>query len=311
MLASVSPGLWRAAFASEDGETLFAAGRYPEARVAFQHALATDPDHARAHYFLAQIQSRSGVCDSALGHMEKAVAADRRSIEYRLALASLYGQKTRQAMVLAAPGWARKWLRALQSAHQLDTTNVEARRRLVQYYLHAPGIGGGDKRKAIDLARASVAVDGIEGRLMLADALRRAGRPEQSIIEYRAVLERHPGNSGALRGLGYLFLGRDDFDAARGWFDRARESSPGDAANHEALADYFTKRGRDEEAIASLREALSLDSSRTAVRMEMARLYESHGRKEEAIRELESFLRLAPCHAAAAEARKQLKRLRR
>ena len=60
----------------EAARTGVSAGRLDDARIAYQHALATSPDSAFLHRELAMVERRQGNVDAALGHFARAIELD-------------------------------------------------------------------------------------------------------------------------------------------------------------------------------------------------------------------------------------------
>lgn len=309
LLSIVSLAIPAAADFQEPGEALLAEGRYQEAREHFQRALAENPRSARAHYMLGKTQFLVGDLDGALEEAEKAIELEEHSVEIRLFLATLYGQKTRRARFLSAPMWAGRWLRELEASHRLEPDNVEARSRLIEYYLHAPAIGGGDKKQATKLASETIALDEIKGRLLLAHAHRDSDRFGEARVEYEKILQRDPANVAAHIGMGRTLDASGDSTAAEEWFVKAIKIAPGDPAAHESLGDHFAARGITSRAVRSYLEALSLEPKAAAARYALASLYEDLGRPVEARQQYEAILRETPHFIDVEEARKRLARL--
>jgi len=293
------------------GEEMFAVDKLAEAADVFERVLAQEPGSARARYMLGRVRFLEGDLDSALKELEKAVDLGPENVEHRLFLAKLYGQKTRGAAFLAAPFWARKWLRELETSHRLEPANVEARSRLFQYYINAPAIGGGDKKAAIELAKETIALDETRGRLLLAEAYRKTDRLDEAVGEYEKLLALDPVNVTAHREMGNVAMARFDQAAAEGWFRKAVEIAPEDPAALESLGDYYARRGMRSRAIEAYLAVLSIAPKESEARFSLAKQYEELGRTEDAARQYQMLLDLTPSSFHAPEARERLDRIKR
>lgn len=79
-----------------------AAGRYDEARQAYQQALASAPDSAFLFRDLGVAETRAGLLDEAVGHLERAVALDKDDASAWAALAEAYDRNGRGLEAVAA-----------------------------------------------------------------------------------------------------------------------------------------------------------------------------------------------------------------
>lgn len=294
----------------DQGTALLAEGRLQEAGRIFEDVLADSPDRPQARYMLGRVRFLTGDLDGAVKQVKHAVELDEKNVEYRLFLATLYGQKARRASILGAPLWAKRWLNELETSHRLEPANIEARQHLIQYYLHAPAIGGGDKKRATVLSKETIGLDEIQGRLLLAHAHRDSDRFDDSAAEYQKVIQIEPGNLAAHIGMGYVHQARGDLGAAEEWFKKGVEIAPENASSHESLGDHYVRRGMSAEAIRAYLKSLALNPKSGDVLYAVARLYEDLGRPKDAGARYAELLRETPHSIHADEARKRLDRLR-
>lgn len=297
--------------ALERGQELFEAGNYLQARASLASVLARSPAHPEANYWMGRVLLRLGEFDQARNHLERAVTTEPANVEYRLALAAAYGEKARRSNFLSAPRWAGKWRRELETAFELAPENIKARSRLIQYYLNAPAIGGGDKEKGKRLAQETIELDEIEGRLLLANAHQRSRETEMAIAEYQRVIRLDPGNPRAHNALGYIHLRQKNYAAAESDFKKYVEVAPDDPNAYDSLGDYYSARGRMDQAMAEFERALEIDPLFSVSRFKLAQACEKRGMREEAIHHYETLLALTPGFSKAEEARKRLKGLKR
>jgi tetratricopeptide (TPR) repeat protein len=131
----------------EQGKILFQSERYDEAKIIFGQILDLNSENPEANYFMGRIYFAAGDYHKAKEYLEKAIRYDEENMAYHLWLAAVYQEKARRANFLSAAKWAGKWHKELERAFETDPKNIEARRRLIFYYLNAPRICGGDKEK--------------------------------------------------------------------------------------------------------------------------------------------------------------------
>jgi tetratricopeptide (TPR) repeat protein len=296
--------------ALERTQKLFEAADYAQARASMAPVLAQHPDHPEARYWMGRVLLRLAEFDQATDHLEAAVKAEPANVDYRLALATAYRERARRSSFLSAARWASKWRRELEKAFELDPKNLKARERLIQYYLNAPAIGGGDKEKGKRLARETIELDEIQGRLLLASAYRSAQEIEQAIAEYQRVIKLDPANGPAHNALGYIYLRQKNYAAAESYFKKYVDVAPGDPNPHDSLGDYYSARGRLDQAMAEFEKALEVNPRFSVSRFKLAQVCEKQRRHEEAIHHYETLLALAPAFIKAKEARKRLRNLK-
>jgi tetratricopeptide (TPR) repeat protein len=228
----------------EQGKNLFQSERYDEAKIIFEEVLNLNSENTEANYFMGRIHFAAGEYNKATEYSEKAVKIDEENIDYHLWLATVYQEKARRANFLSAAKLAGKWRKELERAFEIDSKNIGARRRLIFYYLNAPGIGGGDEEKGKKLAEETIKIDEIQGRLLLAYAFQRKENVEAAIAEYQKVVQLDPQNRSAYNSLGYIILKQKDYDAAEFNFKKYIEVAPADPNAYDSMGDYYSERGR-------------------------------------------------------------------
>lgn len=161
--------------ADTDAKTLFERGWYRRAAAALEAKVAASPNDAASLAMLAmtrqQLDDRKGAAEAA----ERAVAADPNDAAARWALASIEGEKAQNSGPVGQLGHARRFKKEAEAAAKLDPKHVPSRRALIQFHMMAPGVVGGDKKKAEALAAEIAAIDPVEGwlaRAMLASMKR-------------------------------------------------------------------------------------------------------------------------------------------
>jgi Flp pilus assembly protein TadD len=118
-------------------------------------------------------------------------------------------------------------------------------------------------------------------RLVLADALRLNQQEAEAGREYRAFLERSPGDPSARFGLGCVLLHESE-TAAREEFDRALAADPGHLGARKELAKLALRLGDPEEALRRADEAAKAAPFDAECRQLRAQALARLGRKEEA-----------------------------
>ena len=169
------------------------------------------------------------------------------------------------------------------------------------------------------------------------------GKTDDAIRHYEKALSYSPDFYPAHNNLGSAYLGRQNFEAARGQFEAALRANQNDAqacfnlANvllltqrypaaerqieeglqrrpdsafgHFLQGSLYSHTGRPELAEKSLQNALQLDPKMSEVYLQLVNLYLQQKRTPEAIGQLEAYLKAFPDSPFSPKARDLLKRL--
>jgi Flp pilus assembly protein TadD len=132
----------------------------------------------------------------------------------------------------------------------------------------------GDRTAAAVALRRALALDPArtDARLLEADLLLDAGRPEDAAAAYRSVLKAAPSSRAALVGLGRALVLGTDGTEAEAFIAELAARDPRDASPHLLRGVLFERRGQTGAALASYREALALDPGNVDARRGVDRL---------------------------------------
>jgi tetratricopeptide (TPR) repeat protein len=125
--------------------------------------VAASPNDAQAQWLLSRLRSAYKDADAALAPAEKAAALDPKNADYRWQVASVVGDQASKASMFKAMGLARRFRQEAEAALALNPRHIQSLSGLSQFYYEAPGIAGGDKKKAEDLANQVLAVSKVDG----------------------------------------------------------------------------------------------------------------------------------------------------
>jgi len=181
-------------------EKLIEEGHWKRARVLVEGRAAEAQQDPRACFLLSQVRAAFGDRSGPLPLAERAVVLDPRTAKYHRQVAEVVGMAAQQAGPLQQLFLARRFRKEIEIALSLDAQDVQALRDLLEFYLLAPGIAGGDRQKAKTIAQRIHAIDAAEG--FLADARtaqfeKRTGDAETALeqaaavrpVSYRAAIE--------------------------------------------------------------------------------------------------------------------------
>jgi len=184
-----------------DIQTLYNTGQYRQAAEALQAEVERNPKDAGLYFWLGRCFFELRDFSRSISSFESAVALDPGRSEYHDWLGKACGRKADESshsnMGLAV-SMARRTHHEFETAVQLDATNVNAQRDLVEFLASAPpgDLGGGEKH-ALDQIRALSAVDSLEGALALADLYAVRKKFDQAGEEYQKILDSSPNRIDA------------------------------------------------------------------------------------------------------------------
>jgi tetratricopeptide (TPR) repeat protein len=195
-------------------EKLIEAGHWKRARAVVEQRLRQAPQDADANYLLSQIRAAFGDRTSPLELATTAVRLDGGVARYHRQLAEVQGVMAQHANLFQQALLARRFRKEIDTALSLDPRDMQALRDLIEYYLMAPGILGGDTNKAEAVARQIAALDAVEG--LLAGARIAEFRKDSTRTE--ALLQRaaklRPPSYKAQMALAWFYLAPEHRDDA-------------------------------------------------------------------------------------------------
>jgi cytochrome c-type biogenesis protein CcmH/NrfG len=295
---------------SDLGRTLYDEKDYGAAEQVFSELIRAQPNHEEALYYLGRIHFDHSDLDSAKELLEQLNELVPDNADYHLQLAHVYSLKAKTSgFFLNKKKWAGRWKKQLERAYELDSGNVEIRRWLALYLLNAPGIGGGDKDRGMDIARGLIQTDEITGHLLTGYAYRRQKDYSFAAREYNTVLGIDPENSKAHRGLAHLYMAQEQLDSAEAYFLEAIELDPYEVDAYLDMASFYAKQDNTVKTIAYQEQALELDPLESDSRYFLAENLVETGNPKEAAHHYETLVMLTPRHHKAKDARKKLEKL--
>lgn len=187
-------------------ERLIEAGHWTRARTLVEARIREAPEDPLASFLLSQIRNAFDDHTTPLQLAERAVALDSHTAKYHRQLAEVLGVMAQNANVIRQLLLARRFRKEIDAALALDPRDVQALRDLLEFYLLAPYIAGGDPRKASSIAERIAAVDAPEGFLALArlTALNRPAAETEALL--RQAVQAQPSSYRARIALAQFYL---------------------------------------------------------------------------------------------------------
>ena len=135
---------------------------------------------------------------------------------------------------------------------------------------------------------------GIGQRVEQALALHKQGALGQARPLYEAVLRQVPGHADALRYMGMMAVQTGDASAAVEFLNRSIQANPANAATRSNLGVALRALDRHEDAQASFRAALELESDNPVDHFNLGITLKELGRAEEALASYDAAIALTP-----------------
>jgi tetratricopeptide (TPR) repeat protein len=225
-------------------EKLIAAGHWKEARTLVEARIREAPKDPLATFLLSQIRNAFGEHTTPLPLAEKAVALDGAVAKYHRQLAEVLGVVAQHSNTLQQVLLARRFRKEIETALTLDPTDVQALRDLLEFHLIAPGLLGGDQRKAAAISERIAALDAAEGYLAKARiAAYRKQSADAEALTWQAV-EVLPPSYRARIALAQLCIAREGAgsEAAEAQAKAALKLDSSRADAHAILASIYAAR---------------------------------------------------------------------
>ena len=208
-----------------------------------QSCLSEAPDDPNAT-FLARRSLRVRRSPPRRRLAEKAVLLDGSVARYHRQLAEVQGLLAQHANVFQQVMLARRFRKEIGAALERDPRDTQALRDLLEFYLLAPGVVGGDVKKADAMAQQISAISGVEGFLAKARVAEFRKDRWQAEALLRRVAEIRPASYKTQVALGsFLVSGHRDDSGAEAIARDAIALETGRVAAYCILAEVYAARG--------------------------------------------------------------------
>jgi tetratricopeptide (TPR) repeat protein len=227
-------------------EQLVDDGHFKQARALLDRQLQSNPNDPQLNWLAARIHRAFGDIPGAINYAQRAVQLAPQKADYHLTLAELQGRLAQQSSMLKQAILARTIHKELETAYQLEPTNLDAKWGLLEYYWLAPAIVGGDKAKARTMATDIGKLNAAQG--FVAQAVIAADEKRIADVErnYRKAIELDPKNYDARISLAQFYYGDDQkkYDLAEEQYRAAVKINPSRIEGYNGLAAIYAQRGQ-------------------------------------------------------------------
>jgi tetratricopeptide (TPR) repeat protein len=187
--------------------TLMEQGHWKQVRAIAQAGLKARPEDPEAHYLMGSVLMKWGDSNAAMPYAEKAVALAPQNAQYHWLLARIAGDQAERASLFKQLGLARRFRSETETVLRLDPRHIEGHFGMMVYYFKAPGIVGGDKKKAYAEADEIMKIDRAKGYMALVRLAQEEKQPQKLEDLYKKALEADPKTYEAHIGLVNVYAG--------------------------------------------------------------------------------------------------------
>ncbi len=285
----------------EEGKKLFKEEKFQEAKAVLEQVIKSDPRNHEAYFILGKIYYSEKNYDKSIENLEKAVELKDSVSEYHLWYGSSYLMKAQKSGKIKALFRAKKGVGELEKAVKLDSTDAEARFSLFQYYLVAPGIAGGDKKKAEKEAKIIQGLNPYLGAHACAaywEAEKNLEKTETYLNE--AVKLDTSSTFNSRYSLGYFFLRYKKYDKTVIVFEEILSKNPEEKnALYQIGKAYLLAQHNLDKAEDCFKKYLETEPTKNApswaaTHWRLGMVYNLQGKKELALQETKKALELEP-----------------
>ena len=231
-------------------DTLITEGHYLRARPITQAVLQKSPEDLRATIQSSVLAWAFSHFDEAIARAEKAVAMADQSPDAHTQLTNALGAKlvSSSAGTFEKMSLARRFRKEAERSLELDPKSLDALEDASRFYWNAPGVVGGDKSKAQQLADRVSQLDAARGAALKAGFAADEKDPakRKSSIEslWKAAVAAQPGSVDANAGLAAILFEEGKLPQAEAANRRAIALKPSRIAPYRQLAVLYATAGR-------------------------------------------------------------------
>lgn len=181
-------------------------GHFKQARPILEQELRNNPKDANALVLMARINLAYDNHENAIKLLRQAISLDPGNSDAHVYLAEAYGRKIQHSGMFDKVGMAKTIRKESERAVAADPRNVDALESLLEFHLEAPGMVGGNKDKAHELALRIADIDPVRGDFAQANIASHEKRyADEKEFQMKAV-QRDPRSYDALTGAADLYL---------------------------------------------------------------------------------------------------------
>jgi tetratricopeptide (TPR) repeat protein len=201
--------------------------KFDDAKAEVQALLAKNAKDDVALHCMGRIYVEMDKPGDAIGWFEKAVAASDKLSTHHLWLANALGAQAPHTNRLKLPFLARRVKSEFDKAVALDSSSIDARHGLIMFYSQAPGMLGGDMKKAKAQALEIGKLNAMRGHIEMAQLLESKDKDTVSAeAEFTAAIDAAPDSTAGYSGLAQFYRRHKRYPDAIAVYERLLNTKP-------------------------------------------------------------------------------------
>ena len=233
---------------------LYQQGEFAVATNVLYSLSRSSPSDSDVRLWLGKSYLKTRQWDKAVGEMEKATQLQPSSAKLQLWLGRACGARAAHSIFITAFGWAKRVVRAFETARKLSPEDIDVRFDLLEFYLNAPGAVGGGRDKADAEAKAISKLSPKRGYAARAAIFQKNKQWDLAKNEFMQAVADYPDDPDLCNDLADFLLDRKDFEGASSYAKRALK------------LDQESKRAELTWAAAATRLRVELDESESLLK---------------------------------------------
>jgi len=239
LLGSLIAVITPARASSDAGQLAFQAKDYSQATSLFEKQLEKNENNVVAHLYLAKIAVKKEDLDLAEEHILEAGELIEDNSEKTLDknikaevfhwLGSIMEMQAEKSSIFSMSGYAKKSLKSYLKSVELLPEKLQYREGLINFYLGAPSLLGGDIDKAIKHAKITFDQNPNFGFKMLVNSYEKDGDTQLVLATYKLAIERYPLDAELLFMRGTYWKTERNYDKAVADYQRTLTFSATDS----------------------------------------------------------------------------------
>ena len=181
----------------------------------------SSPSDSDVRLWLGKSYLKTHQWDKAVGEMEQAVQLQPSNAKVHLWLGRACGARAAHSIFITAFGWAKRVVRAFETARTLSPEDIDVRFDLLEFYLKAPGAVGGGRDKADAEAKAIARLSAKRGYAARAMVFEKNKQWDLAKKEFMQAVIDYPEDPDLCNDLADFLLDRNDFEGALSYAKRA------------------------------------------------------------------------------------------
>jgi tetratricopeptide (TPR) repeat protein len=230
-------------------DSLIDGNHFKRAQAQLSTVLKQNPNDAQANYQMSKVSIAFGQVDDAIRQAEKALAANNTRADYHAQYVEALGAKLNDEHTgfLSRLSLARRFQAEAETTLKMDPRSIDVNTDLMQFYLEAPGMAGGDKEKASALADKLLKLDRAHGSILKAQIAEHEHQLPDAEQFYSHAAEAAPADYEIVATAANFFLNLENqrgFPKAEDLAKRAQKIDPERIEAYNILAVLYVKQRR-------------------------------------------------------------------